>query len=340
MIEMSYTIVYDRCFIKCGDRYIPMALFGDNNVTEFSFRTNREVRVRGWKTFAYSDDMLLAPAEKIMTIVGRYHPVGANTGENFMFHGKFLDDAAAYRFFENGIKDAMSIEDIAWQTNQNTLVGEIRVYQEGFNYDATLSSKQEYLHTSKEIAEWVENAKKTKADILANAKAKSVYICLGFSGNEPLRVSVIRNRTEPYVAIYRPKRDRSRTKCYVEEVDSSHMKYTPHIHEARVFRDIDDAYLAIPRWGREDLKLVPLSKEKASSDKPVGKYVLSAVRNGMRVYIQRRTKRTTYFTYTLDKNNKRFRSEKEALRWYRDKLEGKTDFSHPEAFAVESVTQG
>lgn len=328
---MSYTIVYDRRFIRCGDLYIPMALYGDNNVTEFSFQAKREVRVRDWKTFVYSDEMLLGTADKIMEIVSQYHPKWSHDGESFQFRGKFMDNAATYHFFENGIKDAMTIEDIAWQTNQNTLVGEIRVYQEGFNYDSTLSSKQAYLHSSKEIADWVENAKKTKADILANAKAKSVYICLGFSGNDPLRVSVIKDRTEPYVAIYRPKRNSSRVKCYVKAVDASRMEYTPNIKEAHVFQNIDDAYLTIPRWGREDLKLVPLEKETASGTHAAGNYVLSVNHLGMRVYIQRRTKRTTYFTHTPDSGNKRFSSEKEALRWFKDKLEGKTDFTDPEA---------
>lgn len=333
---MSYTIVYDRRFIKCGELFIPMALFGDNNVTEYDYRSKREVRVRRWDTFVYSDEMLLAPAGKIMEIVSQFHPKKSNTGESFVFHGKWMDDAATYRWFENGIKDAMSIEDIAWQTNQNTLVGEIRVYQEGFSYDSALSSKQEYLHSTKEITEWVENAKKRKAELLANAQAKSVYICLGFIGTDPLHVSVIKNRTEPYVAqCRRLSMGRAVKLSYVEKIDSSRTTYTEDIDKAYVFKDIEDAYAAIPRWVRDYIKLVPLSTAKAAQGKPKGEYVLTAVIYGHRVYIQRRTSRSTYYTSYLEAGTKRFHSEKEALRWFKDKLEGKSHFSDPVVEKVE-----
>ena len=333
---MSYTIVYDRRFLKCGELYIPMALFGDNNVTEYDFRSKREVRVRRWDTFVYSDEMLLAPAGKIMEIVNQFHPKGSHTGESFVFHGKWMDDAAAYRWFENGIKDAMSIEDIAWQTNQNTLVGEIRVYQEGFSYDSVLSSMQEYLHSTKEITEWVENAKKRKAELFANKQAKSVYICLGFIGTDSLCVSVIRNRTEPYVAQSRRiSMGRAVKLSYVEKFDSSRTTYTEDIDKAYVFKDIEDAYAAIPRWVRDYIKLVPLSKAKAVQEKPKGEYVLTVVLYGRRVYIQRRTRRSTFYTIDLEAGTKRFYSEKEALRWFKDKLEGKSHFSDPVVEKVE-----
>lgn len=333
---MSYTIVYDRRFLKCGELYIPMALFGDNNVTEYDYRSKREVRVRRWDTFIYSDDMLLASADKIMEIVNQFHPKGSHTGESFVFHGKWMDDAAAYRWFENGIKDAMSIEDIAWQTNQNTLVGEIRVYQEGFSYDSVLSSMQEYLHSTKEITEWVENAKKRKAELFANKQAKSVYICLGFIGTDSLRVSVIRNRTEPYVAQSRQiSMGRAVKLSYVEKFDSSRTTYTEDIDKAYVFKDIEDAYAAIPRWVRDYIKLVPLSKAKAVQEKPKGEYVLTAVLYGRRVYIQKRTRRSTFYTIDLEAGTKRFPSEKEALRWFKDKLEGKSHFSDPVVEKVE-----
>ena len=47
---MSYTIMYDRQFLKTSRGIIPLALYGDNNVTE---RVNgHERRERHWGVYA------------------------------------------------------------------------------------------------------------------------------------------------------------------------------------------------------------------------------------------------------------------------------------------------
>ena len=86
---------------------------------------------------------------------------------------------------------------------------------------------------------------------------------------------------------------------------------------------------------RDYIKLVPLSKAKAVQEKPKGEYVLTVVLYGRRVYIQRRTRRSTFYTIDLEAGTKRFYSEKEALRWFKDKLEGKSNFSDPVVEKVE-----
>ena len=332
---MSYTIVYDRRFLKCKDRYIPLALYGDNNVSEINYRTGKEIRCRSWGTFIYDYEMLLGTEEKIMEIVGRYHPKGSHGGEGFKFHGNWMDDAAVYRFFENGIRDAMIIEDIAWQTGENSVVAEIKAYQKDYTYDETLSSKQVYLHTSDEIFTWVENAKKVRQELLDSGKAKSAYVCLGFSGSEPLKVSVIRERNIPYVAEYRKRLGKGRlVKSYVEQVDSSRMSYTQDHEKALVFQSIDDAYLHIPRWARENIMLVPAETISKRVKRAPGKYVLTAELYGRRVIIERRTRGSTFYTSTVSPNTKRFHTENAALKWYNEMLSRNTHFSAPKAELV------
>ena len=332
---MSYTIVYDRRFLKCRDRYIPLALSGDNKVTEINYSTGREVRCRSWSTFIYDYDMLLGTAEKIMEIVAKYHPKDSHNGEGFKFHGNWMDDAAAYRFSENGIRDAMTIEDIAWQTGENCLIGEIRVYQKDYTYDKDLSSKQAYLHTSDEIYEWVENAKKVRQEILDAGKANSAYVCLGFSGPRPLKVSVIRDRNIPYIAEYRKRLGKGRlVKSYVEQADSSRMSYTQDHEKAMVFHNIDDAYLRIPRWARDSIALVPAGTVTKRVERAPSKYILTAVLHGRRVIIERRTRGSTYYTSVVTENTKRFRTEAAALKWFDEMLSGRSHFSEPKAELV------
>lgn len=47
---MSYTIMYGKQFLKTSRGIIPLALHGDNNVTEYV--RGREVRERHWSVYS------------------------------------------------------------------------------------------------------------------------------------------------------------------------------------------------------------------------------------------------------------------------------------------------
>ena len=54
--KMSYTIMYDKQFLKTSRGIIPLALYGDNNVTE---RINgHERRDRHWGVYANAHHLL------------------------------------------------------------------------------------------------------------------------------------------------------------------------------------------------------------------------------------------------------------------------------------------
>lgn len=329
---MSYTLVYDRRFLKCGDRYIPMALYGDNNVTQINWQTGREARVRNWGVFVYSDQMLLATEEEILSVVNQYHPKDSHAGESFTFHGKWLNDAETYRFYQNGIREAVTIEDIVFQTYESA-IGELRVYQKDFDLDKTLSLDRCYLHTTEELTSWIEKAKSTKDQILHEGKAKYAYICLGYSTQLPLKVSCVKNRDVPLIAYDRKSRRGKRS--YLKSVADSSCSYTNNVSEALVFSSIEDAYMTIPLFLRTYVGFMPADRAKMAV-KEKGNYSLTVLHKGARVYIMKKTRNTTYFTVCPGTDTKRFQTEAQAIKWYRDKLAGKTAFTDPQAVLLNA----
>ena len=81
---MSYTIMYGKQFLKTSRSIIPLALLGDNNVTEYV--RGREVRERHWSVYA-NDKIEFAPDEYLAylnTFCGKEYQ------EHFYTNGKFV----------------------------------------------------------------------------------------------------------------------------------------------------------------------------------------------------------------------------------------------------------
>ena len=112
---MSYTIVYERQFLKTGDgRYIALVLMGSNNCYQQTC-SNRWKRERNWNpilassggiangNIAVTEEEMLRSAEK---------RCGSEFQEHFKWRGKWVNDKGWMSFVKNGIKDAMTIEEI------------------------------------------------------------------------------------------------------------------------------------------------------------------------------------------------------------------------------------
>lgn len=107
---MSYDIVYAREFIKtaCGN-IIPLVLCGSNNC--YDVHNGRERRERHWATFFLNKDGKIAyTPEELMAKVKACVP--SRYQEHFVRNGKWVNDKAFVRFFENGIKKAKTIEEL------------------------------------------------------------------------------------------------------------------------------------------------------------------------------------------------------------------------------------
>lgn len=327
---MSHTIVYDRRFLKCGDRFIPMCLWGDSNVTTTNFRTGKEIRAREWKPFIYSDDMILGTEEEIMKIVLKFHPASSSDDSGGVeFHGKYLNDAEMVRFFRNGIAGAITLEDLFMQTSLSCITGKLIVYDMECNRDPEAEGESCYIRSSAELIDWVDQAKLRKLNILSGSQ-RHVYIMLDFGYfADPLKVSPVRDRTSPVVAY--EKNSRRGQRNYVKGFTDTSTSYTLDFTEAFIFDNIDDAYARLPRWSKENLYFCEAKKAEVTAAAEPGKYVLSALYLGSRVYFLKKTRSKIYFSRIKANDLKRFHSEKEAKKWFVEKVQSSQPlFTDPE----------
>ena len=95
---MSYTIEYDKIFLKSGAGYTPLWLAGDSNCYEGSGRNQR--RVRDWSVFM---SQLGVTEEKLME---RIQPLlGGPYQEHWQRRGKWVDDKGLVTWVKNGCKN-------------------------------------------------------------------------------------------------------------------------------------------------------------------------------------------------------------------------------------------
>lgn len=325
---MGHTIVYDRLFIRAGDRFIPFCLYGSSNCTQISYKTGREILERSWDVFSYGDNMILGTADEIMEAVRKLHPGGRN--ENFVFHGKWLDDAQVLRFFENGIKNAVTIEEIRRQAHQS-LVCNIEAYVRAPDADSFPAEEQwrheeyktllvGYPKTSSELITWVQTAKEVKNRLMAEGEAKSAYINISCLSENAMKVLPAESVAEPCV-LYTPKWG------YLVSITDTSVSFTgkENWERALVFPNSEDAYLAADKNSQIGaVKPVPVRVLQQKSAK--NRFVLSvdAGQRG-RVYIEKKTPRYVFYT-RLPERAKRFPTEAAAAKWFREKIEGKSPY--------------
>jgi len=109
---MSYDIVYNRQFIRAGDKFIPLVLIGSNNLWENTFNgNNTQRRVRNWNPLMNCCNAIpLMTADEIMAKAESW--TGGEYQEHFMRNSKWVDDKALLAFFKNGIKSAATLEEL------------------------------------------------------------------------------------------------------------------------------------------------------------------------------------------------------------------------------------
>lgn len=146
---MSYTIEYNRQFIKTKNGYIPCWLAGDNNVTTGWGKHER--RARDWSVFHnwldVSEEFMVEEVKKMYNDYDQHWKKGSS----------WVTNEGLVRWIKNGCKQAGTIEEIL----------EVNPYLKGVNcyisyWDAEDNRKQELysvISTSKGLEEWVHKAK-------------------------------------------------------------------------------------------------------------------------------------------------------------------------------------
>ena len=107
---MSYDICYDRRFLKSEMGITPLWLAGSNNCYEYHRDTQGrryERRERSWSPLF---NVAGIPQEELMDKVRSFLP--STYQQHFKYRGKWVDDKGFLSFVENGIRNAVTIEEL------------------------------------------------------------------------------------------------------------------------------------------------------------------------------------------------------------------------------------
>lgn len=169
---MSYTIEFDRQFIRSTMGITPCWLSGDNNVTTGSGRGEKVAR--SWSIF-YSllgvskDDMLA----KVEPSLGRYQ-------QHWKKGGKWVDDKGLTTWIEKGCKLAATVEEIIEANHFAAIHCFVMDYSCG--YPAT-QAMAVWISNTVDFDDWLYRVKHAIAD----APAGTLYPCIHFSFGMPIR---------------------------------------------------------------------------------------------------------------------------------------------------------
>lgn len=232
---MSYDIVYDRQFIRTADnRIIPLALAGSNNLWE----NDNKRRVRSWSSITVSCNTLpaLTPNALMADAVSR---TGGEYQQHFMRYGKWVDDAAFLRFFQNGIRGAKTLAELR---DAGLCDGSLRCYLSvwtdvpGDSYGKHTEEKYTYVRTDDALLTFL-----TEADSRLQSRAENehIYVCVEFSEDEPL----------PKPKKYRQRKERLSENFYVVTMRGAYvtrltrggLHRSPYVSSAKQFATSTDA---------------------------------------------------------------------------------------------------
>jgi len=169
---MSYTIEYDRQFIRSTMGYTPVWLAGDSNVTTGYGKYER--RERHWSVFL---NLLGQSKEDLLAAVGLLK----GSSEHWKRHGKWIDDAGLDKWVEGGCKTAATIEDILSSNHFSSVHCYIRDYSLGWDNAKNIMDQQ--IHSTIDFDDWLYHAK----EVIAKAPPKGMYPVIEFYPNEPIR---------------------------------------------------------------------------------------------------------------------------------------------------------
>lgn len=244
---MSYTIVYERRFLRTsGGKIIPLALYGSNNCYESCFN-GRERRERSWNSiFTGRNHNIALTPDELRAIAKSW--IGGEYQQHFVYHGKWVDDAGLLRFAENGIKTAKTVEEL----NQASLYkiylsGSLSIwYRDGSYADGTLREGRR-----SELSCTIQNSSDLDA-FLARVQERldkrtpdeEIYVLLRFPGDKAVeypresRKKSAPTRLDQFYAIMVK---RLSGNGYIRKLTASKIHMTFRIEDCKQFRNESDA---------------------------------------------------------------------------------------------------
>ena len=161
---MSYDIAYNRQFIRTSRGVIPLVLIGSNNVTE-NHTTGHERRAREWTPYWQKAEFIEMDPDAILEKVKSVFP--SQYQQHFKYHSKWINDAGLLRFFQRGIKEALTLEELkdrAAFPASVSLCGYISLWDKSpaaFHHHIEV---HEWMDTTDKLEKWLDQAAAFVAD--------------------------------------------------------------------------------------------------------------------------------------------------------------------------------
>lgn len=240
---MSYEIVYERQFVKvplpnCDEPWIlPLTLHGSNNCTEMTYN-GRERRERHWSGIYFNGGNQL-PVEAPAVMMKKIESFcGGAYQEHFKRNGKWVDDAGLIRFFNNGIKNAKTIEEL----------NELSRYPVELNGYLSIwvgsDNKREMMKSIRSSAELVQFILDAKVRIMNRADNEQIYVCIAFTGEKavPYPKEVMKRAVKEYENEYWVLDCKYHgDNIFIEKLTARHLTYTRSPERARKFETEKEA---------------------------------------------------------------------------------------------------
>lgn len=225
---MSYEIVYNKQFLKIDGKIIPLTLCGSSNVYE-PLPNGRQRREREWSAIYIggSNRQIAATETEIMKEIESCCD-GGEYQEHFMQNGKWVDDKGLIRFFQNGIKNAKTIEELKKDYFFMGMYGYFSIWKE---MDNTIENRVE-INSSDNLRDFLEVAQRR---INNRTEKEGIYICLKYY-NEKFEFRVkpekkTKEQLTDYFAIKIGNRD-----SYLVKLTSRRIKHTSLCNLTKQFK--------------------------------------------------------------------------------------------------------
>lgn len=227
---MSYEIVYNRQFLKIDDKIIPLVLHGSNNSYEITWN-GKERRERNWNPMYLSCNKMIAITEnELMKLIEDC--CDGTCQEHFMRNNKWVDDKGLIRFFQNGIKNAKTIEEMNEEYYFSGLQGYFSIWK---HMDNTIENKVE-INSSEDLREFLSAIQKRLDNKTVN---EEIYFCLRYYDEEfKSRVQKEKKPKERLTDYYAIKVNKY---AYLVQVTSRRIKYCHLCNDTKQFKTEKEA---------------------------------------------------------------------------------------------------
>lgn len=231
--SMSYSIVYNKQFLKIDGKIIPLVLYGSNNCYE-SLPNGRQRREREWYSLYFNggNEQIATTETEIMERIKSYCD-GGEYQEHFIQNGKWVDDKGLIRFIQNGIKNAKTIEELKEDYFFRGMHGYFSAWKE---IDNIIESRVE-INSSDDLRNFLKAAQ-NRLD--SRMESERIYICLKYYNKKfESRVKPERKPKErlmDYFAIKIGNRD-----SYLVKQTSRRIKYTSLCNLTKQFKTEKEA---------------------------------------------------------------------------------------------------